>query len=121
MLLSEPGSTPAVEMLSHNVSSPHNADMDWTRPADHRANHHRKKKMAQAASIRGRGEVAAGCSSSARSREVARVADAAAAVLLRVSVPQQEVCGEHLSNLTTASAVEAVSAEKGEARTADIL
>ena len=77
--------------------------------------------MAQAASIRDRGEVAAGCSSSARSREVARVADAAAAVLLRVSVPQQEVCGEHLSNLTTASAVEAVSAEKGEARTADIL
>ena len=27
VLLSEPGSTPAVEMLSHNVSRPHNADM----------------------------------------------------------------------------------------------
>ena len=81
-----------------------------------------KKWLRQRAFSRPRGpEVAAGCSSSTRSREVARVADAAAAVLLRVSVPQQEVCGEHLSNLTTASAVEAVSAEKGEARTADIL
>ena len=48
VLLSEPGSTPAVEMLSHNVSRPHNADMIGDDQLT-------KTKLAPAASIRGRG------------------------------------------------------------------
>ena len=56
VLLSEPGSTPAVEMLSHNVSRPHNADMigdDQLVSQSH--NQDRKKKWLRQRAFRGRG------------------------------------------------------------------